>query len=817
MPSPQPTSLLDKVRRGSSLTEETPEEIQSLSSKAGLSAPPTTPLGGAMIGANPNQQKMLGDQRQKLSAMDLSQQASGESQLLQDVQRTRQLRTQQTAEEAGRTGKAEKLQGLGDVGTRVQNYIDAEIGKATTSTVASQAKGTIPGVSDADLPEFKSALQRLQKEPGNMELLSWINTKLGRNPNTSISPTELATFYQSATESVASGLAGNVDDHLTASDLISQPGFGYTADQLADLLGVPPEQVGQMTVGQIRDHINQLSATEFGSTAALQDLTTNSTAGAAEKGLARSQLREASATGTASVDASVASLANQVAKGDQVTFGGNTYGVDDLLKDSTLSDIVTSYLGAAAGSPTRTKLEQTEPDLVAWITKNKGALDDATASMAAGAQKFKDIQDANKAIGNVGGTSFDPELLKVILPNYGQVTHKAYSAGDIPLVRVAQELPPDVANKFVGTVNALSKEHPEFRQELAHMSPDDLKKLNLQDGIGGQKIQAFLANLQKEHELSSIDPDNDEQVYAHLFGETVKSQDVQSAVAEDHTRKLLGLPHGNASMIDQDGDGKPDAPQTLLDKLKKDTPKASLKDAAQGTVRSAATWNYADLQNQPTLNSAEKIARDKLGPLVADGPLTADKIKGAGLSEDELWTLADSPLPEKWGEAGKGLQDLVAASVQKHTDDIIFGTPQPHPVEDAEHIGTEDTENFDAGNGSTGMVASAGDISKLHLEAEENRKVATTLAEKISQIQQLPPEEQRKYDLPKLRHTFYAWDQGVQKLDAAAGVLAKKRESQIATLRSAASFVSRVQSQGGRVWGAANPEAAGDPYEAGQG
>lgn len=53
---------------GGQLSETTPEELQSLTDKAGLQAPPLTPLGGAMIGANPDQQKMIIRKAQKLAA-----------------------------------------------------------------------------------------------------------------------------------------------------------------------------------------------------------------------------------------------------------------------------------------------------------------------------------------------------------------------------------------------------------------------------------------------------------------------------------------------------------------------------------------------------------------------------------------------------------------------------------------------------------------------------------------------------------------------------------------------------------------------------
>ncbi len=58
---------------GGVLTEQKPQDLQQLAGQAGLATSPTTPIGAAMVGGNPDQQKMAGTPAQLSASLNKMQ------------------------------------------------------------------------------------------------------------------------------------------------------------------------------------------------------------------------------------------------------------------------------------------------------------------------------------------------------------------------------------------------------------------------------------------------------------------------------------------------------------------------------------------------------------------------------------------------------------------------------------------------------------------------------------------------------------------------------------------------------------------------
>ncbi len=460
------------------LTEQTPEETQNLAGQAGLKAPPTTPMGVGMIGGNPDQQKMAGTPAQKQSALTL---ATSPDQTLQNTLRRQQVRDQATQSEEAQAQKSQNLKDLGGLGDRVNTFINAQrahLGELAGQGVMVKNAANITGAGGAAIApenaaEVKDLVGKFRNDPTNQDLLLSLNKALGYDANTQLSPADVDKLYESATSALATSGAGNTANEFNVDTLVKDPNFGYDKKTLSGILGVPEDSIGGMTVSQIRDQLNKVTADEFSKTAQLGKQAESGQLGQAERGLAREQGKEASRVGQRSTEADVAHLDQQIQNADQVSFGGKSYNVDDLLKDDTISGIITDYMNAPEGSPERAKLDKTEPELSSFINKNNALLQDASKQMQSGAGQFQETQAYNKALSTVGGVQLNDDLAKAVIPFYGTLQAQKFDPQRIPALKYASALTPQDQNKFATSMNTAVTQYPEMVQNLQGLEDQD--------------------------------------------------------------------------------------------------------------------------------------------------------------------------------------------------------------------------------------------------------------------------------------------------------------------------------------------------------
>lgn len=553
------------VRRGpSGLTEESTEELQSLATKAGLEAPPLLATSAGTIGANADQQKMVGSAAQKKKALSLS---LSPDQNLQDVVRTQQARTQQTGQEQAANEKSETLKNLGALGDRVNDFINAQRSKLqqqadTQTEVAVQSADSFQGKSIADI---KPLLEQLRANPSDMNLMLQVNQALGYDAKRQLDPNEIDSLYESAVDSISRGTAGNIDDDLNVEDLLTQGQLGYTREQLSELLGIPVDQVGTLSVGQIRDQVSKLADEEFSQTAQLEEKADSNLLGVAERGLARTAARDMSASGVRATEADVASLEEQVASADQVTFGGKSYSVEELLQDETISNIVTEYLNSAPGSETRRLIDEREPALRSFIEKNQTLLSEASQQLQTQATEFRTIQSDNKAASTLGGLLSD-DVATALIPQFSQLSASRIDPSQVPVLAVANSLDSNQKQQYAQNINLLSSEFPSAMQEMSQLTADDIRALGL-DNPGG-KWQNYSRDQRRYQELVSI-PDQDINALVSQVFDVGDNYDFDAEVRRNTARGTLGIggTSDSLSIIDANNDGQVDSVEEIRSRL----------------------------------------------------------------------------------------------------------------------------------------------------------------------------------------------------------------------------------------------------------
>lgn len=616
------------------MVEETsPDELQTLAGKAGLQAQPTSPLAAQAIGASPDQVKMAASPQVQQSAQQISQLPP--SQGLATAQRETQARSQATTSEAAEQAKAEQVKNLGDVGTRVQSAIDAQVAQlaASTPTTASLtpdmtnatiAASTNPTATQTDL-------QALQANPTDQGLMLKVNQDLGRTTANPLSSAELSSLYQTPTAAIGQAATAGMPTSLTVGQLASQPGFGYNVNDLSGLLGVPAASLAGYSVQQLSAAVTQMQQQEFSKSAQLQQQSTSTNLGTAERTQAQQLGQEASATGLKASEDDVARMQASVANGDQVQFGGQTYSVEDLLSNNQVSNTVVAYLNAPAGSPTQAQLQQTEPDLVKWITANQSILSDAASKMAGSAGTFQATQTANAGVGTYGGQQLAPTVLSAIIPGYDptKLQSGAIDTSKVPALQYLQGLAPQAAATAVQTINTLT---PDQQAELQNFSPSQIAALRLDMGSNSPVMQSLQANTVAQQQIDSVDPKNADQVYS-LFTGVPGTTQAQLQAELDQNREvetLTGQPLDTFGGLDSNKDGTLDNPATILAALQKQTTTPTLANAIKGGISSFSATQPAQLVPDPALQDIYTA----IGGAAKSGTVSVADLKAAGVQNN---------------------------------------------------------------------------------------------------------------------------------------------------------------------------------------
>lgn len=628
------------------LVEQTQEEVQSLAQKAGLAAPPITPVGQAAIGANADQQKMAGTPMQKSAALSMASGASPDLNL-QDALRRQQVRTETTVAEQGRIQKSENLQNLGSLGDRVNDFINAQKTKLDTQAahLAAAEQGSNKAGEKQSLADLKPTLEQLASDPTNMQLQLQVNKALGYDGTRQLSPQEIQSLYRSANESIAQSGAEAINDSLTAQDLINQGGLGYDAGQLSELLGVPPEQVGAMSVGDIHNKINELMAQEFSTTQQLEQKAFSGELGAAERALARQGAREASATGIRSTEAEFANLEQEIAQAGQVSFAGRQMSLEDMLSNDTISKVISDYLSAAPDSPQRTGLEKSEPQLVAFIKRNENVLNDAAAQIGAGATQFQTLQTENQKAASLGGV-LPPDLAAKLVPGYHELSATSFDPNSVPVLAAVQGMNPDQQKVYTNTLGTIAS-FPGSIEDLKSLSPEQIKALQLENP-GGPWTQ-WRDDMQQYQQIQNIPEHDVDSIANALFG---TEADWTEELGRNKANTVLGVGRENKSLriLDADSDGRIDSGAQLKQRIASETPR--LGDPLTGTDRVHMPRNLKETSAPEPfdrdLMMADLVKGDRravsssvsssLAKYAADGELDAGeitKVYGGGASSPE--------------------------------------------------------------------------------------------------------------------------------------------------------------------------------------
>lgn len=421
-----PKSDKKLVRKGTGLFEEVEEQtLFDRVNDAGAGV--TTPATAAALGASPDQAKMVGTKAQKAPVL---QQAVEKTQTLAGAQRLDAPRQQSSSPEQAAAQKAQQVRALGSLTTRVQSAVEAVLNQgATTATagaaVNETALASTLGLSPAQVAAQKAdpnsqyskamaALQQYSAAPQSEAALVAL-TAAGMTVEQAAAASGLLSTGVDAT---GAQLGAKTADNITVAQIdLGAMGFGSPA-QLAGLLGVPEAQLTAMTIPQLQQAVEDMRRAEFNKMHALRQQLATLPANSMQAQEIRRQLSDMGQVGVTGVEQSVAQTAAEINTAEMIKIGGDTKSVEEVLKDSNLSSLVTRYLSASPQERDKILPADKFGDLRTWIENNQKALGDFVQS-AEGTQKtFAQAQVDAKGIPTVAGVELSPELMAMVLPGY---------------------------------------------------------------------------------------------------------------------------------------------------------------------------------------------------------------------------------------------------------------------------------------------------------------------------------------------------------------------------------------------------------------
>lgn len=368
------------IKRGGQLFEDTDDTLMSRVNKLGTSTP-TSPKGADGIGVSPDSAKMMGAGAQRQKA--LRDAVAPKEATLAGQQRLQGPAEATSADQAAQA-KAQQLQQLGAMGTRVQSQIEQRIATAGQTAGTAGIQADLTGIQNAlgYTPEqiaadqqaggpnvagqIKNLVDQYMMAPSEDLLVQMVG--LGLTKDQVYSMTGMTeTGAQATGRMVADAMA----DRLTVGELdIEGLGFG-SMQELNDAMG---RDVSQMTVPELQAAIDELQGAEYDRLAEIKAEIARLPQGSARRQMLMEEAAALGDVGIMSAEAAVEELVEDIDTAHEVTIGGETYTIEEILSDEGVSDLIEQYL--AADEETREELfpEDTFGELRSWITENQASL-----------------------------------------------------------------------------------------------------------------------------------------------------------------------------------------------------------------------------------------------------------------------------------------------------------------------------------------------------------------------------------------------------------------------------------------------------------
>jgi hypothetical protein len=375
-----------QVRQGGQLVEKDTSNLGEMATLKGVTTP-TTPKGASALGAPADSAKMAGTGVQKKATF---QRRDDDITKLRDVQRKEQSKRKPRDIEEEARQKAEDLDRLGSLGVRVQALIKDKFRldqQAEGRYDKDKIESTIPTDHQGELQQL---LEQYIDAPEEAQALADLNNFFQDNDLGDFDPNQ---WIRTGRGTLAEQAAEQVEDTMVLGELELEP------DEESAL----SEEFGDFwkdwTPEELQAEVLDLEQAEFERIRGLRSML--ATATGSHRALLLRELREAGDVGVTGTEAKFDALQDQIDAADTVKFGEEEMLVEDLLKDSTVSNMVSRWFAEEDDSEWRKSLQADNPDFVSWIKGNEESLNELADTVEAEQIELQQIQDDKKGLATI--------------------------------------------------------------------------------------------------------------------------------------------------------------------------------------------------------------------------------------------------------------------------------------------------------------------------------------------------------------------------------------------------------------------------------
>lgn len=427
----------------------------------------TTPFGAKTAGANEDQAKMAGvptppviEERKPAPAPQPQRQ---QPRKLGDDEKVALSQVQEKVRQMSNLGGY--VERAGAVAIRRMN----EIGAAPADAAA-----TVKILDDTVDPDMQivvggqpmtvsEAVAQFAADPQNeAPAIAVLNTlNAGRPPEQQFQIRDIKNWVDTSPRALGEqAQAAFAMDRVTLADLndqdLQEMGFADAADmnqQIADIFGLQPEQVGTLTLGEIRDEVEQARDEMFAELDNLRAELNNVPPGSAAAQQIRQRIQDLTGEGLAAAEREVDALVQELDMDRPIQIGDQEFSLEDLLSDQQVSDLVVEWLNA----DTPEERERILPSeqfgaLTDWLEENQQTMRAVAQELEAGVAETEATQQQLQTL----RTLPDQELLSQIAEQAGIELNLDQAMTDEQMAQTVDQL------KNVGAFQVLS---PEFAPE----------------------------------------------------------------------------------------------------------------------------------------------------------------------------------------------------------------------------------------------------------------------------------------------------------------------------------------------------------------
>lgn len=656
--------------------------VNQLATATGVASPTSAVGAGLIPGTTSDQAKMMGTPAQRQAKVAS---LGGETQLEQAAK----LRApaEATAEDEAKKRKAAALsQGLGTFGDKATELVEATLRNITGQQVQAAptpqpkegeapaepaalnlkldtAAGRFAGKTGDQLAKISQLVNNIATMPAGADRNAatlQLNAELGLTGETALKSEEVSSLIAKLPETVAGAAATavtkTVGDKVTLEDLTQ---VGTNLDELSSLLGIPPEQVSQLTFGELQNQLATIGQQTFGETQAVQAGMASGLLSPTERAALRDVLATMEETGVAGAELQVADIGKDIAAGTTITVGGQQYSIEELLAADEMTDIVKQVLADPKGKLAQ-QLKVDSPDLFNWIAKSEAGLKTLLTAAETGVKEFKTIQEKNLAV------------VKPLLAYKDYFSKMKDKDGkplfDLTALRTGEIKIEDLPPSMQAVLNTPAEKQQVVLTALTQLPADAVAQLDAAEianlGLDNPNglWSKYVAESASRKRIASIPNEQPQIIFDTLGWGSV--DDANKVLADAILVEAMGGPKHPLLDIDVNDDGKiTDADMDNLKKLAAGGELPSLKDIAKrGSVptvqlpNTKAALDYGSATNQQFAGMAK------------DGNLSPDETNqlasSPSFSIQELERLANTAISTQNPQLRNGLNDAINAKVR---------------------------------------------------------------------------------------------------------------------------------------------------------